>query len=160
MSAKILFPSRVRQILNAAAKIRMLVLGDVMLDQFIWGGVSRISPEAPVPVVDFERESFMPGGAANVARILTALDMPVEIFGAIGTDDAGRRLRILLNEQKIGCSGLVTHPKRHTSVKTRVVAHKQQMVRIDRETRDHLGWAPDRPICWPSSNPNSRKPPP
>jgi rfaE bifunctional protein kinase chain/domain len=138
MSAKILSVSRARQILKAAAQTRVLVLGDVMLDQFIWGGVSRISPEAPVPVVDFERESFMPGGAANVARNLTALNVPVEIFGAIGGDDAGRRLKILLNEQKIGCSGLVTHAARHTSVKTRVVAHKQQMVRIDRETRDGL----------------------
>jgi len=91
-----------------------------------------------VPVVDFERESFMPGGAANVARNLTTLNVPVEIFGAIGSDDAGRRLRTLLNEQKIGCHGLVTHATRHTRVKTRIVAHKQQMVRIDRETRDHL----------------------
>ena len=138
MSKKILTVSRTRQILAAATKIRVLVLGDVMLDQFIWGGVSRISPEAPVPVVEFERESFMPGGAANVARNLTALNVPVEIFGAIGTDDAGRRLRTLLNEQKIGCTGLVMHAARHTSVKTRVVAHKQQMVRIDRETRDGL----------------------
>ena len=138
MSAKILSVSRARQILAAATKTRVLVLGDVMLDQFIWGGVSRISPEAPVPVVDFERESFMPGGAANVARNLTALNVPTEIFGAIGSDDAGRQLKILLNEQKIGCSGLVTHAARHTSVKTRIVAHKQQMVRIDRETRDHL----------------------
>jgi D-glycero-beta-D-manno-heptose-7-phosphate kinase len=138
MSSKILSVSRVRQILKAAAKTRVLVLGDVMLDQFIWGGVSRISPEAPVPVVEFERESFMPGGAANVARNLVALEVPVEIFGAIGTDDAGRRLRTLLNEQNIGCSGLVTHAARHTSIKTRVVAHKQQVVRIDRETRDGL----------------------
>jgi D-beta-D-heptose 7-phosphate kinase/D-beta-D-heptose 1-phosphate adenosyltransferase len=138
MSAKNLTVSRVRQILAAATKTRVLVLGDVMLDQFIWGGVSRISPEAPVPVVDFERESFMPGGAANVARNLTAFNVPVDIFGVIGSDDAGRRLKILLNEQKIGCSGLVTHVARHTSVKTRIVAHKQQMVRIDRETRDHL----------------------
>jgi D-beta-D-heptose 7-phosphate kinase/D-beta-D-heptose 1-phosphate adenosyltransferase len=138
MSAKTLSVSRARQILAAATKTRLLVLGDVMLDQFIWGGVSRISPEAPVPVVDFERESFMPGGAANVARNLTAFNVPVEIFGAIGSDDAGRRLKTLLNEQKIGCDGLVTHAARHTSVKTRVVAHKQQMVRIDRETRDHL----------------------
>jgi D-beta-D-heptose 7-phosphate kinase/D-beta-D-heptose 1-phosphate adenosyltransferase len=138
MSTKILTVSRARQILTAATKTRVLVLGDVMLDQFIWGGVSRISPEAPVPVVDFERESFMPGGAANVARNLTALNVSVEIFGAIGSDDAGRRLKILLNEQKIGCSGLVTHVARHTSVKTRIVAHKQQMVRIDRETRDSL----------------------
>src|SRR5208283_4678212 len=138
MSAKILTVSRVRQILAAATKTRVLVLGDVMLDQFIWGAVSRISPEAPVPVVEFERESFMPGGAANVARNLTALDVPVEIFGVVGSDDAGRRLKTLLNEQNIGCAGLVTHAARHTSVKTRVVAHKQQMVRIDRETRDHL----------------------
>ena len=138
MSAKTLSPVRARQILAAATKARVLVLGDVMLDQFIWGGVSRISPEAPVPVVDFERESFMPGGAANVARNLTALGVATEIFGAIGTDDAGRRLRTLLNEQKIGCSGLVAHAARHTSVKTRVVAQKQQMVRIDRETRDGL----------------------
>ncbi len=65
--------SRARQILAAAARTRILVLGDVMLDHFIWGSVARISPEAPVPVVDFERESFMPGGAANVARNLTAL---------------------------------------------------------------------------------------
>jgi len=135
---KILTVSRARQILAAATKTRVLVLGDVMLDQFIWGGVSRISPEAPVPVVDFERESFMPGGAANVARNLTALNVPTEIFGAVGSDDAGRRLKTLLKEQKIGCSGLVTHAARHTSVKTRVVAHKQQMVRIDRETRDGL----------------------
>jgi rfaE bifunctional protein kinase chain/domain len=138
MSIKILPVSRVRQILKAATNTRVLVLGDVMLDQFIWGGVSRISPEAPVPVVDFERESFMPGGAANVARNLTALAVPVEIFGVMGSDDAGRRLRTLLNEQKIRCTGLVTHAARHTSVKTRVVAHKQQMVRIDRETRDGL----------------------
>jgi len=130
--------SRVRQILKAAAQTRVLVLGDVMLDQFIWGGVSRISPEAPVPVVDFERESFMPGGAANVARNLVALGIPVEIFGVTGNDEAGRRLRMLLHRQKIGCSGLVTHASRHTSVKTRIVAHTQQMVRIDRETREHL----------------------
>jgi rfaE bifunctional protein kinase chain/domain len=138
MNAKTLSASRARQILSAATKTRVLVLGDVMLDQFIWGGVSRISPEAPVPVVDFERESFMPGGAANVARNLTALNVPTEIFGAIGNDDAGRTLQKLLAEQKIVCSGLVKNSARHTSVKTRIVAGKQQVVRIDRETRDGL----------------------
>src|SRR5271169_4588155 len=131
-------PRRVHEILASSRRSPILVVGDIMLDQFIWGNVARISPEAPVPVVDFERESFMPGGAANVARNLTALGVATEIFGAIGTDDAGRRLRGLLNEQKIGCGGLVAHAARHTSVKTRVVAHKQQMVRIDRETRDGL----------------------
>jgi D-beta-D-heptose 7-phosphate kinase/D-beta-D-heptose 1-phosphate adenosyltransferase len=138
MSAKTLSISRARQILSAAAKTRILVLGDVMLDQFIWGSVARISPEAPVPVVDFERESFMPGGAANVARNLTALDVPTEIFGAIGNDDAGWKLQKLLAGQNIGCAGLVKNSARHTSVKTRIVAHKQQVVRIDRETRDGL----------------------
>lgn len=130
--------SRARQILSAAARSRVLVVGDVMLDQFIWGGVSRISPEAPVPVVDFHRESFMPGGAANVARNLAALAMPAELFGAVGHDDAAKRLRELLSAQNIGCGGLVKSAARHTSIKTRIVAQQQQVVRVDRETRDHL----------------------
>jgi D-beta-D-heptose 7-phosphate kinase/D-beta-D-heptose 1-phosphate adenosyltransferase len=118
--------------------MRVLVVGDVMLDQFIWGSVARISPEAPVPVVDFERESFMPGGAANVARNLTALHVHTELFGAVGCDSAAEQLRRLLKEQKIGCNGMLAHSSRATSVKTRIVAHTQQVVRIDRETRDGL----------------------
>jgi len=138
MSANKLSVSRARQILAAAKNTRVLVVGDVMLDQFIWGSVSRISPEAPVPVVDFSRESYMPGGAANVARNLVSLSTPAELFGAIGRDDAARRLLKLLGEQKIGCDGLVKSSVRHTSVKTRIVAHQQQVVRVDRETRGHL----------------------
>jgi len=138
MNGKTLSVIRARQILSAAQKTRVLVVGDVMLDQFIWGGVSRISPEAPVPVVDFQRESFMPGGAANVARNLVSLQTPSELFGAIGQDDAARKLLKLLGEQKIGCSGLVKNSRRHTSIKTRIVAHQQQVVRIDRETRGAL----------------------
>ena len=138
MSANKLSAARARQILAAAQKTRVLVVGDVMLDQFIWGGVSRISPEAPVPVVDFQRESFMPGGAANVARNLVSLQTPAELFGAIGNDDAARKLLKLLGEQNIGCAGLVKNSARHTSIKTRIVAHQQQVVRIDRETRSAL----------------------
>jgi len=138
MSAKKLSAARARQILAAAQKTRVLVVGDVMLDQFIWGGVSRISPEAPVPVVDFQRESFMPGGAANVARNLVSLATPAELFGAIGNDDAAKKLLKLLGEQNIGCSGLVKSAARHTSIKTRIVAHQQQVVRVDRETRGGL----------------------
>ena len=138
MNSKKLSASRARQILAAAQKTRVLVVGDVMLDQFIWGGVSRISPEAPVPVVDFSRESFMPGGAANVARNLVSLATPAELVGAIGTDDAAKKLLKLLGEQQIGCSGLVKSSARHTSIKTRIVAHQQQVVRIDRETRGAL----------------------
>jgi rfaE bifunctional protein kinase chain/domain len=138
MNSKKLSTSRAKQILSAAQKTRVLVVGDVMLDQFIWGGVSRISPEAPVPVVDFSRESFMPGGAANVARNLVSLATPAELFGAIGNDDAARKLQKLLGEQNIGCTGLVKTSVRHTSIKTRIVAHQQQVVRIDRETRGEL----------------------
>ncbi len=138
MNSKTLSALRARQILSAAAKTRVLVIGDVMLDQFIWGSVARISPEAPVPIVDFERESFMPGGAANVARNLTSLKVRTELFGAIGNDVAAGQLKKLLAGQEIGCAGLVANRARHTSVKTRIVAHKQQVVRIDRETRDGL----------------------
>ena len=138
MNAKTLSAKRAKQILAAAQKTRVLVVGDVMLDQFIWGGVSRISPEAPVPVVDFQRESFMPGGAANVARNLVSLQTPAELFGAIGKDDAAGKLLALLGEQNIGCAGLVKSAARHTSIKTRIVAHQQQVVRVDRETRGHL----------------------
>lgn len=131
-------PSRIRQILNAASKIRILVVGDVMLDQFIWGSVARISPEAPVPVVEFARESFMPGGASNVARNLTTLKVRTEIFGAVGRDHAANELKSLLQEQHVGCRGLLAGDSRPTSVKTRIVAHQQQVVRIDREARDGL----------------------
>ena len=109
-----------------------------MLDQFLWGRVARISPEAPVPVVEFERESFMPGGAANVARNLADLAVPTEIFGVVGQDDAARNLKHLLGQQQIGCAGLIATPQRMTSIKTRIVAHQQQVVRVDRETRSDL----------------------
>ena len=136
-----LSPRRVRDLLQSAARSRVLVLGDVMLDHFIWGSVARISPEAPVPVVELERESFMPGGAGNVARNLRALDVPTELFGVLGRDSHGAQLKDLLKRQGVGCEGIVAVEKRPTSVKTRVVAHKQQVVRIDREARDGLGTA-------------------
>lgn len=129
---------RVEKILRGASATRVLVVGDVMLDQFIWGSVARISPEAPVPVLDFERESYMPGGAANVARNLTALKVPSELLGMVGNDPAADQLRRLLSEHHIGHGGLLAHETRSTSVKTRIVAHKQQVVRIDRESRDSL----------------------
>ena len=134
-----LTPTRVQQLLSAATRTRILVLGDVMLDQFIWGSVSRISPEAPVPVLDFSHESYMPGGAANVARNLSALKIRTELFSAIGEDDAGRQLKQLLSEQHIGCGGLVSVDSRATTIKTRIVAHQQQVVRVDRESKQELG---------------------
>ncbi|HRZ57930.1 MAG TPA: PfkB family carbohydrate kinase, partial [Candidatus Paceibacterota bacterium] len=130
--------SRVRALLAAATCRRILVVGDVMLDQFVWGEVSRISPEAPVPVIDFERESFMPGGAANVARNLTALGVRTELFSVVGRDDSGARLRRLLEENHVACGGCLSHATRPTSVKTRILAHRQQVVRVDREARNGL----------------------
>ena len=138
MSRSTLPPKRAAALLAASRQARILVVGDVMLDQFIWGTVARISPEAPVPVVDFQRESFMPGGAANVARNLAALGVATEIFGAVGRDHAAQQLQHLLGEQGIQCAGLRAHPARSTSMKTRIVAQQQQVVRVDRETRDHL----------------------
>jgi D-beta-D-heptose 7-phosphate kinase/D-beta-D-heptose 1-phosphate adenosyltransferase len=128
-------------VLLLARSRRILVVGDVMLDHFIWGSVARISPEAPVPVVDFSRESFMPGGAANVARNLTALNAQAELFGSVGQDAAAAQLRSLLKSQRVGCAGLVASAVRATTLKTRIVAHQQQVVRIDRESRGDVNGA-------------------
>jgi D-beta-D-heptose 7-phosphate kinase/D-beta-D-heptose 1-phosphate adenosyltransferase len=100
--------------------------------------VARISPEAPVPVVDFERESCMPGGAANVARNLTALQVPTELYGVVGKDHSAGQLKRLLSQHHIGCRGVIASQSRPTIVKTRIVAHMQQVVRIDRESRDGI----------------------
>jgi D-beta-D-heptose 7-phosphate kinase/D-beta-D-heptose 1-phosphate adenosyltransferase len=133
--------SRVKALLAAAGRTRILVIGDVMLDQFIWGSVSRISPEAPVPVVDFSHESYMPGGAANVARNLSALNAGTELFSVVGKDIAGQQLNGLLRQQRVGCGGLLESDTRPTSIKTRIVAHQQQVVRVDRESKKELSVA-------------------
>jgi D-glycero-beta-D-manno-heptose-7-phosphate kinase len=130
---------RAKQLITEAGQRRVLVLGDVMLDEFIWGSVRRISPEAPVPVVQLERESFMPGGAANVARNLAALEVPTELFTVIGRDEAGRRLKGLLSESKVGADGCICSESSTTTVKTRIIAHQQQVVRLDRESVCRLG---------------------
>ncbi len=127
-------PNRVKKILETARNSRLLVIGDLMLDQFVWGNVRRISPEAPVPVVEFARENFMPGGAANVARNLTALSVPTELFGIVGHDDTARTLKQLLVDQQVVCQGVLGDRSRPTSIKTRIIAHHQQMVRVDRES--------------------------
>ncbi len=125
--------SRVTALLESARSVRVLVVGDVMLDQFIWGRVNRISPEAPVPVVEFERESFMPGGAANVARNLTALGANSDLFGVIGRDEAAPKVRTQLALERVSCRGLLTLGDRPTTTKIRLVAGQQQIVRLDRE---------------------------
>ena len=130
--------SRVQDLLTSARRARVLVVGDVMLDQFVWGSVSRISPEAPVPIVDFDHESYMPGGAANVARNLSALQAHTRLFGVMGCDHAGDQMLDLLKAQGVDCSGLVEQSGRPTTIKTRIVAGQQQLVRVDREHRHDL----------------------
>src|ERR1700675_3057620 len=98
---------RLRQILDRAAGKRVLVIGDLMLDEFVWGKVGRISPEAPVPVVEVTGESFFPGGAANVARNLREFVDRVSVIGLIGKDRSGQQLRELLAERKIDMTDAV-----------------------------------------------------
>src|SRR5260370_25275416 len=124
---------RLRQILDRAASKRSIVSGDLMLDEFVWGKVGRISPEAPVPVVEVTGESFFPGGAANVARNLRELVDRVSVIGLTGKDRSGQQLRELLAERKIDISDSLEHEKFATIVKTRIIARHQQVVRVDRE---------------------------
>jgi D-beta-D-heptose 7-phosphate kinase/D-beta-D-heptose 1-phosphate adenosyltransferase len=110
-----------------------MVIGDLMLDEFVWGKVGRISPEAPVPVVEMTGESFYPGGAANVARNLREFVDHVAIIGLLGKDRSGQQLREILAEGKIDVSDAVEEAAFRTTVKTRIIARHQQVVRVDRE---------------------------
>ena len=124
---------RLKQILERAASRRITVIGDLMLDEFVWGKVGRISPEAPVPVVEVTGESFYPGGAANVARNLREFVDQVAVIGMLGNDRSGQQLRRLLAEQEIDTSHTIEDENFCTIVKTRIIALHQQVVRVDRE---------------------------
>ncbi len=127
-----------KRIVGNFKKARVLVIGDLILDEFIWGKVSRISPEAPVPVVWVKSESFMPGGAANVANNIHALGARAHICGVIGSDERGRTLSDELRRKNIDVEGIVVDNERPTTLKTRVIAHSQQVVRIDREKVEEI----------------------
>ena len=116
----------------------VLVVGDLMLDHYIWGKVSRISPEAPVPVVHVDSESLQLGGASNVYNNILALGGRAEICGVVGADEGGRRLLGALGTRRAGRTGVVIDPDRPTTRKTRVIAHNQQMVRFDVERRTEI----------------------
>jgi len=130
--------TRADQLISAFAGKRVLVLGDMMLDEFIWGNVRRISPEAPVPVVEVASESYRLGGAGNVAaniRELGGNPIPVSV---IGSDLAGKRIAELLKKAGVEDTCLLASRDRPTTLKTRIVAHNQQIVRADRESRSPL----------------------
>jgi D-glycero-beta-D-manno-heptose-7-phosphate kinase len=128
---------RAAEILADVRHRRVVVFGDVMLDEFVWGDVTRISPEAPVPVVDVRRESVRLGGAANVVANLIALGADARVVGVIGDDAAGKRLCAELKEKGArDCeSSLIVDRSRPSTVKTRIIAHNQLVVRADREQR-------------------------
>ncbi len=127
---------KLSELIDGFKKEKILVIGDLILDRYIWGKVTRISPEAPVPVVDVLDDNFMLGGAANVANNIVSLGGKATVMGIAGTDGAGQVLRDLLT--RAGIETVLIEDPRPTSVKTRVIAHNQQVVRFDMESRDHL----------------------
>lgn len=128
----------VDRITGNSGNVRILVLGDLMLDRYLWGNVDRISPEAPVPVVQVHKETSSPGGAANVAANVSALGAKAVLMGVVGDDSFAELFRKNLTSYKIQSSHLVVDSNRSTTVKSRIVAHSQQVVRIDREVTDEI----------------------
>ncbi|NJB85217.1 rfaE bifunctional protein kinase chain/domain [Lewinella marina] len=120
------------------SRLRVLVVGDLMVDRYLYGSVDRISPEAPVPVVRHQRQEDRPGGAANVALNLSALGVEAAVAGAVGADEAAGVLRGLLRDQGVDTRLLEEDSARLTTLKTRVISHSQQLLRVDRETTDDL----------------------
>jgi rfaE bifunctional protein kinase chain/domain len=117
---------------------KISIIGDLMLDRYIWGKVSRISPEAPVPIVDIESEQVRLGGAANVAQNIKSLGGEPYLFGVTGDDNSGKVLTDMLRDKSFPTDGIITDPSRPTTVKTRVIAHDQHVVRIDREDKKDI----------------------
>lgn len=130
--------NKLRKYIDNFSKTKILVIGDLMVDEYIFGMVDRISPEAPVPVLDVKNESFTLGGAGNVVKNLVSLGSKVSICSAIGFDDTGENLLKMLKELKVDTRGLIIDQERKTSKKTRIIAGSQQVVRVDRETRDPI----------------------
>jgi D-beta-D-heptose 7-phosphate kinase/D-beta-D-heptose 1-phosphate adenosyltransferase len=126
--------TRAHEIVQGFAGRRVVVVGDVMLDHFLFGRVQRLSPEAPVPIVEYDHDEYRPGGAANVAMNLAALGAAVSLIGVVGADDSAARLRQLLTEGGVDATDLVTDDERRTTRKLRIVTQRQQQVaRVDFE---------------------------
>ena len=135
--------ARLKRLIPTLRGKRIAVLGDLMLDRYLWGTATRLSPEAAVPVIDFEKQEEFPGGAGNVAANLATLGAKVAVFGVVGAakngdDEAGRALRTGVRDLGIADRGVLSDSSRVTTVKTRIIARHQQIVRVDRERRDVL----------------------
>jgi len=129
---------KLKEIINRLNKARILVIGDLILDQYIWGKVDRISPEAPVPVVWANKRTYVPGGAANVANNIRAFGANVCLAGVIGSDPNASILISELKKNKINTKGIFTDQERYTTLKTRIIAGHQQIVRVDWEHTESL----------------------
>lgn len=127
-----------KKLFKRFSETAILVIGDLMVDRFIWGDVKRISPEAPVPVVEVTRESLQLGGSANVAHNILSLGGKVYLAGVIGKDEMGEVLIQKLQEKGVETEGIIKEDDRPTSVKTRIIAHNQQVVRFDKEKKSDI----------------------
>jgi len=125
-------------IIDRFKEARILVIGDIMLDRFVWGQVSRISPEAPVPVVNVTHESFRPGGAGNVVSNIVSLGGKVFLSGVVGTDLGGQKMVKEIESMGVNVEGIIFDKMRPTTMKTRIIAHQQQVVRFDKEVRHEI----------------------
>ncbi len=130
---------RIKKLFAQFKNCRVGVLGDLMLDRYYWGSIARISPEAPVPVVEVESQSVRLGGAANVANNIASLGGTPYLIGVVGDDGGGKRIRGLVEEAGFPTSGLIVDRSRPTTTKTRVIAHHQHVVRIDHEVKEDVG---------------------
>ena len=130
--------TEIQEFAQALPKLRILVIGDLMLDRYLWGNVNRISPEAPVPIVDIERSESRLGGAANVALNIRQLGAQVSLCGIVGADDNGLLLRERLKEGGFDHSLVIENADRVTTTKTRIIGNNQQVLRVDQEMRDEI----------------------
>lgn len=135
-----------KKIIKSFPEARILVVGDLILDEYIWGDVERISPEAPVPVIWAKKRTYIPGGAANVAGNIRSLEARVCLLGVIGGDKNADILLAELKKRKINTRGIFAESKRHTTLKTRIIAGHQQAVRVDWEHRDSLSQGSNQKI--------------
>lgn len=130
--------NRLSSLIDKIAKQKVAVVGDLMLDRYIWGQATRISPEAPVPIIEIERCNAVPGGAANVVRNVVGLNARACAFGCIGNDTEGKEMLELLQATNADCSSVFIDEKRESTVKTRILAANQQVIRLDSESREHI----------------------
>jgi D-beta-D-heptose 7-phosphate kinase/D-beta-D-heptose 1-phosphate adenosyltransferase len=140
---------RLAEVLDAFVGRHILIVGDVMLDEYVWGEVRRISPEAPVPVVEMRRRTYVPGGAANTAANVVGLGGVALLGGAVGRDHHAAQLAAALDRAGVAAGGLIGGDGRHTTTKTRIIAHSQQVVRVDFDHRTRFAPAEeDRLLAW------------